>query len=592
MGRHAIRLMARRLHNTASAKIVVSAVRLETPVSPIGCVKLLIGISIEADARTSPILLRDVRLSVITVRVLPEISPGSHGTYLTCPGYSLYFPPGVVRTGGAAFLVSECGDFTSKYYCCDEDGSRSCCNDPGKNLGLTVAENSSIASTPSQYVGSPTAAVSQTRQPSGAQGPHSSPTTTIDTGKNASSHSNRHAVVAGAAAGSSIAAVVIVLGIVAYFWLHRRPGEQEKQGDQAHGVERADVNEPNRPAQVLGWEDSSVVDSPRDLPSLNHTQSPTHSAIEVNSPTIRRLTSFTRSPPSPISMSNTEAHRRMPSADQVSAISIGSTYIPYHPPPKTATPFAASNQVPATSVGPSYIPYHPSSRTARPPAVAELESNFDIAPIQVQSRPMQRPPPPAPLELEARDGVTITALWHANTSPDSPHGPTKHGSPLSTMLQGSTTSPELAPKAELPSENAGSAESKTNKAPTIGTPISTVVQSPHPTTERKARHAPTLEALREGSQDLQRAHDKDHTFEEARDRVPSETGGGGGSQDLQGGDDKGHTSGETRQGVRSETEGTIQEVRPTDGKGHTSEEANVPSTSPIIPYSEPKSRQE
>ena len=492
--------MALPLHNTESANLLrttVSAVRLETPVSPISCVGLLILISIVAVARTSPIVPINARLFVITVRVTPKVSLGSHRTYVASAGYSLYYPPGVVRAGGAAYLVTECGDFTSKYYCCDEDGSRRCCDDPAKNLGLTVADDSFIASTPTQYVGSTPTAVSQTGQPSGTQGPQSSPTTTVDTGNTASNHSDHHSVVVGAATGSSIAGVIIIVsGIVTCIWLKRHPPKQENQEDQEQGVERAAVDEPNRPARVLDWADTTLLDTDRDLLSPIHTQDPSHNAFEVSSPTIRRLTSFTHSPPSPLSTSNAESHRRMPSADQVSAISIGSPYIPYHPPPRTVAPSAA----------------------------AELESGFDISPIQVPSHSASQPPPPAPLELEARDGVTITALWHANSSPDSPRGPTRLGSPLSTMLQGSTTSFEPAhPLAEAPTESAGSAESTMNKAATLGTPLSTAVQSPHSTTERKTRLVPTLEALREGepseadgcSQDLQRAHDEGQTSEEA-----------------------------------------------------------------------------
>lgn len=462
-------------------------------------------------------------------------------------GNSLYYPPGVVRTGGAAYLVTECGDFTTKYYCCDEDGSRSCCNDPAKNLGLTIADDSFVASTPTQLVGSTLAAVSQTGQPSNAQVPHPSPTqtgqpssaqvphpsttTTVHPGHNASNHSNHnhHAVVIGASTGSSIAAVFIVLGIFGCIWLQRHPIKQEYPEDQEQGVERAAVHEPDRSARVMDWADSALLDSHRDLPSTIHTQSPVHNAFEVNSPAIRRLTSFTHSPPSPLSSSNAESHRRMPSVDQVSAISIGSPHIPYHPVPRTAAPPPAASQVPTTSVGPPYTPYHPPSTTAVPPAAAELESNLDIAPIQVPSRSLSRPPPPAPLELEARDGVTITALWRAASSPDSPHGPHRRGSPLHTMLQGSPTSLELAhPRAEAPTENAGSAESKTSKGPALGGgPLSNVAQSPHPTTERKARLVPTLGALKEGEpseveeriQDLQEVKDRGLASEE--DNMPS-----------------------------------------------------------------------
>ena len=521
MGKYAIRLTARPLHSTEFAnplKTLICAVRLGIPVSPIGCVKPLIRISIEADARTAPIMLLYVRPSVITVRVFPEVSSESHRTYVASLGNSLYYPPGVVRTGGAAYLVTECGDFTTKYYCCDEDGSRRCCNDPEKNLGLTVADDSYIASTPIGGVGSTPAGASQTDQPSSAQGPlHSStttvvPTTTVNAGNTASNQSNHHAVVIGAATGSSIAAVFIVIGIVGCIWLQRHPPKQHTPEDQEQGVQRAAVHEPNQPARVLDWVHGSLLGSHRDLPSTNQIQVPAHNAVEVNSPTIRRLTSFTHAPPSPVSISNADSHRRMPSADQVSSISIESPYIPYHPPP----------------------------RTAAPPAAAELESKFDIAPIQVTNHSTSRAPTPAPLELEARDGVTITALWRAhNTSPDSPRGPARLGSPLSTMLQSSTTSPELAqPRAELPTENPGSAESNMNKAPTRDTSLRAVVQNPHPTTERKTRPVPTLEALKEGA--------------------PSQAD------------------------ERSE------EIRPTDDGGHTAEKANMSDTSTLLSDTEPK----
>ena len=363
---------------------------------------------------------------------------------------------------GAAYLIAQCGSIGSIFYCCDGDKSRQCCNDPKNDLRLPVADIAFFASAPTQdgastpaiasiasssttkpaaqvstsmtslrtptaqatssvssstsadnttYVVTPSISVStstdntmivvsQTERSPSSGAPQSLPTTfATDPELVSPSQSNNHTVIIGASAGSSVAAVVILLGVFTCIWLQRHPPEQE---DQEAGVERAAVLRPSRrPAPASDWAESTLIDSHSHHLPLSRTNSHAQDAVELKSPTLRSQASSTHAPASPLRTPDQQSHSHFPPA--------------------------------------------------------ELESSFDVAPIHVPFHAPSRPPPPPPVELEARDGVTVTALWRAGSPPNSSRKPPTLGSPLSTILQSPHSSIEqrsvVSPVVETPRES-------------------------------------------------------------------------------------------------------------------------------------------
>ena len=267
----------------------------------------------------------------------------------------------------------------------------------------------------------------------------------------ASKHSN-HTVILGSSISFSIAAVILGCGVFACFWIRRRPPQKprRRQRQQQHkdpemqGNRTAEGNPASEAATNSDEGESTLIGShgQTSTPSLN-TSNATRDAVELGSSTIHQLASMPspRLAPSPISELDTYSH---PSLAQ----SPLSTQVRDNPPQSYPTP----------------VGFPPTSRSAyRTP---ELESAFDVAPIHPRFRPPS--PSPASIELEARDGVTISTLYNvASGSPRNRHGfraaPPTHGSPLSMILQSphSSTFPreesEAGSRVELSGTSASSA---------------------------------------------------------------------------------------------------------------------------------------
>lgn len=366
-------------------------------------------------------------------------------------------------SGGAAYHVAACNNTDSVWYCCDGDKSGACCNDPKNTLGLgdaTIAiiarppkhsgtstqtgNSMSTSETSNTATSSATSSTTQILQttllsptgtnttagtsspPASSSAPSPSSSTAGPVAK-VPQHSN-HTVILGSSISLSVAAVLLGFGLFACFWIRRGPRQesQQRQRQQRHQDPEKQINRTaegirdSAAAATSDEGDSTLINShgQTSTPSLNPNNA-TRDAVELSSSTIRHSasTSSPRWASSPICEADNYSHPSLAPFPLT---------IPVRDPPPQSYPTHLIS--PLSPPGTSRSAYRP----------AELESAFDIAPIHSRFRTPS--PSPTTIELEARDGVTISTLYNvASGSPRNPHGfrptPPTRGSPLSTILQ-------------------------------------------------------------------------------------------------------------------------------------------------------------